>query len=256
MKHGEETVGRPARLCGHQEASGFLLDRMRRRARPRNRQTRKSSCQPWKRRGHAEPPSDWFWPHRHRSQRSRRSGPAQPLPMASLGRAHWNSLAVSKRARSAIRGTTFNPSQRSTETMTAVSSRRRSVWLGIKLATRRDDGQRRTGSPAASCANRFGNSLRIAHCRSAVAPLHSPISARVRPQPVQSPARVSSAQTSTQGDFGRSIIASRKREAADLPIPRAQSARQLKAAVPIFRRVGTTGLRPPRREGPREHLDR
>ena len=40
-----ETVGRLARLGGHLEASGFLLDRIRRRARPRNRQARKSLCQ-------------------------------------------------------------------------------------------------------------------------------------------------------------------------------------------------------------------
>src|SRR3546814_20167107 len=33
-------------LGGHLEASGFLLDRIRRRLRPRNRQTRKSLCQP------------------------------------------------------------------------------------------------------------------------------------------------------------------------------------------------------------------
>lgn len=46
----------------------------------------------------------------------------------------------------------------------------------------------------------------MARCRSAVAPLHSPISAMVRPQPVQKPARASRVQTSTHGDSGRSIM--------------------------------------------------
>ncbi len=63
-----------------------------------------------------------------------------------------------------------------------------------------------TGCPAASRANRSGNRARIAHCRSAVAPPHSPISSTVRPQPVQSPARASSAQTSTHGDSGNSVM--------------------------------------------------
>ena len=84
MKHDGETVGRPACLGGHLGASGFLLDRMRRHVRPRNRQTRKSFCQPWTRRGHAGPSRDWFWLYRQRGQQRHRWGLSQPLPMASL----------------------------------------------------------------------------------------------------------------------------------------------------------------------------
>ena len=65
--------------------------------------------------------------------------------------------------------------------------------------------QRVIGCPVAICARRSGSRFKMARCRSAVAPLHSPISAMVRPQPVQKSARASSVQTSTHGDSGRSI---------------------------------------------------
>jgi hypothetical protein len=136
-------------------------------------------------------------------------GPLNRCQWRRLDRAHRISLAVSKHARSARRATSFNASQRSVATMAAAPSRRRSVGnLELGWRGRRYDDQRGTGIPAASCASRFGNTLRIARCRSAVAALHSPISARVRPQPVQSPARASSAQTSTHGDLGGLVIAS------------------------------------------------
>ena len=63
---GNRRAPRPPRRAS--AASGFLLDRIRRRARPRNRQTRKSRCQPWAREA-ADPSRDWFWPHRHRGLR-------------------------------------------------------------------------------------------------------------------------------------------------------------------------------------------
>ena len=66
--NGVETVGRPTRFGGHLEASGFLLDRIRRPARPRNRQTRKSLCQSRTRQA-ADPSRDQCWPYRHRGPR-------------------------------------------------------------------------------------------------------------------------------------------------------------------------------------------
>lgn len=200
MKHGGETVGRPARPNGHQRVAGFLLDRIRRRARPRNRQTRKSLCQPWTRRRYAEPSRDWFWPYRHRRQQSHTGasstvpyGFAGPLSLEQTGCPPARSIGVKGHERRTFTAIRRNNGSGIFSTMIG-----RACGLGSRR--RRIDDQSGTGSPATSCANRSGKRPRISRCCSAVAPPHSPISATVRPQPLQSPARASSAQTATQGD--------------------------------------------------------
>lgn len=126
---------------------------------------------------------------------------------APPGRDHPHNLAGHKPH--APRAATFTPSRRSASTTAAASS---AAAIGVGWPSsrpgRRLDDQRIAGCPAASCASRSGNRARMARCRSAVASRHSPISATVRPQPVQSPARASSAQTSTHGDSGASVTPS------------------------------------------------
>lgn len=193
----------PARLGGHQETSGFLLDRIRRRARPRNRQTRKSFCQS---RTNDLPTLRAIGYGRIDTEV--RDVTAGARSTATHGTIRPRSPEQSRHppARTARSGATFNPSQRSATTTAAASSTAAIAfgWDSSRPGPRLDD-YRKTGCPEASCAIRFGNKASIAHCRSAVAPLHSPISAMVRPQPVQSPACASSAQTATHGDSGGSI---------------------------------------------------
>ena len=106
-----------------------------------------------------------------------------------------------KQARFVRYAATFNVSRRSATTTAAASSSAAIAfdWTWSQRLRRLDDHDM-TGWPAASRAIRSGNRASIARRRSAVAPPHSPISARVRPHPMQSAARSSSAQTATQGD--------------------------------------------------------
>ena len=142
-------------------ASGFLLDRIRRRARPRNRQTRKSTCQPETRRGHAEPSREWFWPYRQRGRpghgrcqlnrhtRLRRTAPPAPR------RPDWCAICTPGCA-------LFNHRQRFATTGTAASPTAAfgSVVEFIRRRRRQGD-QGMSGNPAASCAIRFGSAARI-----------------------------------------------------------------------------------------------
>ena len=197
MKHGGETVG-------HQP--GFLLDRIRRRARPRTGKQGNRSANAGRARG---------------MQNLCATGSGRIDNEVSEVRADCRSAAPHGVASPRSPEQSRFPQSRSIcvkghdlQPVTAIrrnngggiSTMAFSRPCGVGWQRRRNDDQSGTDSPAASCANRFGSSQRIACCRSVVAPLHSPISARVRPQPVQNPARASSAQTSTQGDFGRSII--------------------------------------------------
>ncbi len=140
MECGVETVGRKA---------GFLLDRIRRRPRPRNRQTRKSSCQSRTREA-ADPSGDWFWPYRHRG----------------LRRHSRCQLTRHRRRCQAAFTRTVAPTSR---TLALRAAPRPSTHPGY--------------------------------------PPQPQISAMVRPQPVQIPARALSTQTATHGDSGGSIIA-------------------------------------------------
>ena len=140
--------------------------------------------------------------------------PAQPPHAASLGQAHRNSVTTRKRARSARRAATFSPiaSNPPTAGRTPPSTAAISFGWGLLWRRRRHGYHGMTGAPAASCAIRFGSAARISRWRSALALPHSAISASDRPQPVQWSARASSAQTSTHGDFGGSVIASSTRQ--------------------------------------------
>ena len=187
-----ETVGRQA---------GFLLDRMRRRPRPRNRQTRKSLCQA----GHEEGVLDlgangsgsidnevWACHRRcqlNRHTRLRRTAP--PVPR----RPDWRAICtpgcalLNHRQRFATTGTAASPAAAFGSGVGFIQRRRRHGDHGM------------SGNPAASSTIRFGSAARISRWLALALP-PSAISASDRPQPVQWPARASSAQISMQGDFG------------------------------------------------------
>ena len=130
--------------------------------------------------------------------------PAQPAHATSPGQVHRNSVTIKKRARSERRAATFTPiaSDPPTTGQTAPSTAAISSGWGLLRRRRRQGDHGMTGNPAASCAIRFGSEERMSRFRSALALPHSAISASERPQPVQWPARASSAQMSMHGDFG------------------------------------------------------
>ncbi len=129
--------------------------------------------------------------------------PAQSPHPASLGQVHGNSVNARKRARSARQAATFTPIASDPPTIggTAPSAATISTGWGLLWRGLRQGDHGMTGNPAASCAARLGSKVRISRFRSALALPHSAISASERPQPVQWPARASSAQISMQGDF-------------------------------------------------------
>ena len=175
---------------------------MRRRPRPRNRQTRKSLCQPRIEEGVLDFRAIGFRRNDNEVAMSP-AVPAQPPHAASLGQAHRNSVTPRKRAICAP-GCDLHPHrQRYADNWAdgTVNSGDQ-IWLGLLWRNRRQGDHGMSGNQAASCAIRFGSEARMSRFRSALALPHSAISASDRPQPVQWPARALSAQMSMHGDFG------------------------------------------------------
>ena len=152
MKCGVETVGRQA---------GFLLDRIRRRPRPRNRQTRKSLCQA----GHGEGVLDLRanGSGRFDNEVGHVTGCASSTATRGFGRPrHRHRVAPDLRAIRAPGCVLFNHLQRFATTGTAASPAA-AFGSGVEFIRRRrrqgDHGM--SGNPAASCAIRFGSAARI-----------------------------------------------------------------------------------------------
>ena len=197
-----ETVGHKA---------GFLLDRIRRRGRPRNRQQGNRSANP----GPKKPAgSSREWSGRfdnevglcrrrcqlNRHTRLRRTAPPAPRRPDQRAICTPGCALHSHRQRSATKGRRHHQPRRSVP-----------VWVSSG-----DDGDiaitewpaiQRQAVPTASAAKReYCASGRRSHYP------RSAISASDRPQPVQWPARASSAQASMHGDFGLPVIASSTRQ--------------------------------------------
>ena len=177
MECGVETVGHEA---------GFLLDRIRRRPRPRNRQTRKSLCQP----RIEESVLDLGANGSGRIDNEVGHVTAGASSTATRGIARPSSQEQSHhqeaRAICAPGCGLFNHRQRFATTGTAASPAAAfDSGVGFIQRRRRHGDHGMSGNPAASCAIRLGSEARISRFRSAHALPHSAISPSERPQSVQ-----------------------------------------------------------------------